>query len=39
MYIKVEEDLRIPRVMLASQGFLVHLAPHGLGAEWTKTAD
>lgn len=39
MYTKVEEDLRIARVMLASQEFYVHLAPHGWGAEWTKTVD
>lgn len=39
MYTKVEEDLRIARVMLASQEFSVHLAPQGWGSEWTKTVD
>lgn len=39
MYIMVEEGLLLAKVMFASQGFSVHLAPHGWEAEWTNTVD
>lgn len=39
MYITVEEGLLLAKVMFASQGFSVHLAPHGWEAEWTNTVD